>query len=293
VIVGGFGATPQSYSAGVLVNASGGTVTVVDDRIYGGSSAGPSSQTYGVLVRAAGTLLIGNVMVHAGTVANAVGSYTVGVDLSSVASPAIVDTTIYTGSAAGTAIALNPGVTSAVVTDDILLGSDSPLGTFGVAATSCSGLLAVFSYSGLANLAVLYQCTAGDGGVLQATTPVALVAALGTTAAAGDVVLQSVCTVPGCAVVPGCPQPGEGCPTALFEPTWSATDDGVCSLLGSCAADSGVPTDGWTLAAGSPCAVTRGGAPIPNVTTDIYGNARSAKTPTMGAAEYGNATACK
>jgi hypothetical protein len=53
-----------------------------------------------------------------------------------------------------------------------------------------------------------------------------------------------------------------------------------------------VPAQGWTLAPGSPCAVTTGGVPIANVTTDIYGKNRSATTPTVGAAEYAQSAAC-
>src|ERR1019366_9685869 len=109
-------------------------------------------------------------MIHAGTVPSSAGSYTVGVDMSSVSSPAIVFDTIYTGPAAGTAIAMNAGVTAALLTDNLLVGSDSGLGSFGVATTACSDVVSTLDHTMFANCSALYLCPPGDGGTTLAAT---------------------------------------------------------------------------------------------------------------------------
>lgn len=285
------GGTSSVQSFGVYVTASGGTVELVDDRIYGGVSKATAGQTYGVYASSAGALLVANSMVHAGTVPSGVGSYAVGIDVTSVASPAIAFDTIYTGPAAGTAIALNAGVTAALLTDNLLVGSDSGLGSFGVATTACSGVVSTLDHTAFANCPALYQCPPGDGGTTLAATVAELALDLGVPATAGDVVLQGTCSgASGCAVVPACPASGEACPSALFGTTW--TGDGVSSLFPADFADGGPANSDWALAPGSPCALTKGGLPVMNITTDIDGRLRNGSTPTIGAVEYAGLVAC-
>jgi hypothetical protein len=283
------GGTSSVQSFGVYVTASGGTVALVDDRIYGGKAT--AGQTYGVYVSSAGALLVANSMIHAGTVPSSAGSYTVGVDMSSVASPAIAFNTIYTGAAAGTAIAMNAGVTAALLTDNLLVGSDSGLGSFGVATTACSGVVSTLDHTAFANCTALYECPPGDGGTTLAATVADLALDLGAPATAGDVVLQATCSgASGCAVVPACPGTGEACQSALFGTTW--TGDGVSSLVPAAFADGGLANTDWALAAGSPCALTKGGLPVTNLTTDIDGRPRNPSTPTIGSVEYAGLVAC-
>ncbi|MGO8996369.1 MAG: hypothetical protein ACLQVI_23900 [Polyangiaceae bacterium] len=292
-ITGGTG-TAAALSAGVYVNTSGNsTVTLLDDRIYGGSQAGTPSQTFGVDVIAAGTILVANSMIHAGTVPLASGDLAVGVALAATASPGIVYDTIYTGAAAGAAIALSTGATGAVVTDDILVGSDQSLGSVGVEASVCSGAISALDYTAFANFGALYACSLSDGGAATATSTTELGVELGASATTGDVALQSTCLAPtGCAVVNGCPATGETCLTSLFGSSWSASTDGTASLIPTVAPDGGAVIGDWALNSDAPCQVTQQGTPITSITTDIDGRTRPASGPTMGAVQYTGATVC-
>jgi hypothetical protein len=49
--------------------------------------------------------------------------------------------------------------------------------------------------------------------------------------------------------------------------------------------DGGTAAGGWMLPVGAPCAIAQGGIPVAGIAADLYGNARSPTTPTIGAAE--------
>jgi hypothetical protein len=281
-IEGGLGLAVTS-STGVLVDAAGGTVVLTGDRIYGGARPpGMGSVTLGVLVSAAGSFTIANSLVHAGTLAPATGSYTVGVDLYAVAAPVIALTTIYTGGGAGTDVALNAGVTGAVIRDDLLLGSDVSGGSIGVVTSACGGFIGSLDHTGFGNLAVLYECLNGASVQTSDTTLAGMLIDLGS-AESNNVNVQSGCIVgdTSCARFAGCPGTPPACLPGIFGSSWS-TDDGVSALFGSSSPDGGVPVQGWTA----------GGVKVAGVTTDVYGATRSATTPTMGGVEYTLATPC-
>jgi hypothetical protein len=216
----------------------------------------------------------------------------VGVDLYAVAAPVIALTTIYTGGGAGTDVALNAGVTGAVIRDDLLLGSDVSGGSIGVVTSACGGFIGSLDHTGFGNLAVLYECLNGASVQTSDTTLAGMLIDLGS-AESNNVNVQSGCIVgdTSCARFAGCPGTPPACLPGIFGSSWS-TDDGVSALFGSSSPDGGVPVQGWTLMAGAPCPITAGGVKVAGVTTDVYGATRSATTPTMGGVEYTLATPC-
>jgi hypothetical protein len=298
IVEGGFGLDATSYAIGVLVDSPagdagpGGAISLVDDRIYGGLRSVGNQTTIGIDVVAAGSFMVVNSLVHAGSVLDAVGSYTVGIDLAAVASPKVIDDTIYTGAGPGTAIAINGGVTGAVITDDLLLGSNVDIGNIGVAASACgTPFIQSLDNTAFGNLAALYQCSNGPSlPPTTATTLAEMYAAIGSTStSAADVLVQSSCAKGDttCAKIPGCPGAPTDCLPGFFGNSWSVADDGVSSLFGTTGPDGGAPIQGWTLKGQSPCTITAGGTVISTIPTDLYGAKRSTSTPTIGAVEYG------
>ena len=291
-IQGGSGTGTGAVSFGVEVSTTG-SVVLDADRIYGGSRMGPSGVTFGVTVSQSASFTLENSEIHAGSVMASAGSYAVGVDLAATTGPQIVFDTIYTGGAAGTAIALNGGITAARITDDLILGSDSSLGNFGIGATSCNGVLVNVDHTGFANLTTLYEC--GTSPTVQiANDPVSLAAVLGSTVTTtGNVKVDSTCSAPWCVPDPSCPSASvSSCMTSILGTTWSGSTDGVTSLFLAPAPDGGTTVGGWSLQPGGPCQLTKGGASVTGITVDMFGTTRSTSAPTMGAVEYTALTPC-
>ncbi len=291
-IEGGLGLDTSAGSVGLVIDAPSGGITLSGDRVYGGQRTFGLQQTIGVFVEAAGSLTIENTLVHGGTVQSASGAFTVGIDLYAVASPILAFDTVYTGSAAGTAIAFNPGVTGVLLRDDLILGSDATTGSIGVATTACTGMIASLDHTAFGNLQLLYQCTNAGGTATQAPDLLTLAVALGA-AESNDVAVQSACvsTDTTCATFVGCPGTSAACLPGIFGSTWSS-DDGISSLFGQSAADGGAPVQGWTLVPGAACTIASGGTPYGGVTADAYGAKRATTTPTMGAVEYTTMKKC-
>ena len=285
-IEGGLGLDTSATSVGLVIDAPSGGITLSGDRVYGGQRTFGTQQTVGVFVLAAGSLTIENTLVHAGTVQNASGAYTVGIDLDAVASPVLAFDTVYTGAAAGTAIAFNPGVTGALIRDDLILGSDATIGSIGVATTMCGGMIASLDHTAFGNLQLLYQCANGGDPPTQAANLTELGLTLGA-AESNDVAVQGVCVSADatCATFVGCPGTSAACLPGIFGSTWSS-DDGISSLFGQSGPDAGAPVQGWTLVPGAACTIASGGTMYGGVTTDAYGAKRAPMTPTMGAVEY-------
>jgi hypothetical protein len=291
-IEGGSGLDTSAGSVGLVIDAPGGGVTLSGDRVYGGQRTFGLQQTIGVFVAAAGSLTIENTLVHGGTVQSASGAFTVGIDLYAVASPILAFDTVYTGSAAGTAIAFNPGVTGALIRDDLVLGSDATTGSIGVATTACTGMIASLDHTAFGNVQLLYQCVNAGGTATQAANLVELGLALGA-AESNDVAVQSACVSADttCATFVGCPGTSAACLPGIFGATWSS-DDGISALFGQSAAEGGAPVQGWTLVPGAACTIASGGTAYGGVTADVYGAKRALATPTMGAVEYAGAPKC-
>jgi hypothetical protein len=282
-IKGGVGTGGNAYSAGVVVADASGTVRILGSHVYGGSRGG-GAPTYGAFVEGAGTLNVHNSEIHAGTTTGSAG----GVVLVAASNASIVDDTIYTGSGGGGAINVEANVTGVVITDDLLLGSDSA-SAVGVIVPACqSGQIARFDYLGFVNLGTLYQC-----GSNQTTTVATMAAALPGVSTTGDFQVGSsaaTCLPPTCILDPGCPgAPGTCIPTILGA-SFSTTDDGVSGLFNGAPAtsvDAGGSFKGWWLPSGTTlCAIARGGTPYAGITTDIFGQVRDGSKPTVGAFEY-------
>ena len=113
--------------------------------------------------------------------------------------------------------------------------------------------------------------------------------------AASDLVYatQTACSDDaGCVVATMCPGPAATCLGSLLGASWDGPSDGVSGLFSS--TDGGATSvGGWRFVPGTtPCAITRGGAPQAGITTDLYGVTRSTTSPTLGAAENPDASAC-
>jgi hypothetical protein len=290
VVSGGLGSANNGASYGVWIDTTAsGNVTLVDDRIYGGGQGGTPSSTYGVFVAAANMLTVESCLIHGGSSPEAIG-----IDVDDTASPVLEDDTVYTGDTGGTAIVLNSGVTNATITDDLLIGG-SDASDVGVSAqaevpsVSCNTLVRSLNNTAFANLTTLFQCVIGAQVPVELTNQ-DLYSGPDHPNASADVFLTTSCTGTSgvmCGEVPGCPGPVASCLGALFGPSFSSFDDGVCSILGTCAAEAGVPEDAWTLDIGSTCVLTNGGVPIPGITTDIYGTPRpTSPPPTIGAVQF-------
>jgi hypothetical protein len=289
-IEGGLGLDTTQSSIAVVVDTPGGGISLNGDHLYGGERTLGLQQTIGVLVVAAGSFTMEDTLVHGGTVQNATGAFTVGVDLSAVAAPVVAFDTVYTGTGPGTAVALNAGVTGTVLRDDLLLGGDNAA-SYGVAAVQCSGLIGSLDHTALGNLAALYTCSNSGGTATNASNLTELALALGS-AESKNVDIQATCITgdASCATFMGCPGVSS-CLPGIFGMTWSS-DDGVSALFGSTSADAGASVQGWTLVPGAACSIATGGTTYGGVTTDVYGNKRNAATPTMGAVEYGPTPKC-
>jgi hypothetical protein len=282
-VEGGYGTVPATSSVGIEVNA-GGNVRILQDRIYGGKRTGATATTIGVLVSGTTSLQVVNSEIHAGTVPNSTGSQAVGIVLASTAAPTLAFDTVYLGASAGTAVALNAGVSAASLVDDLLIGSESTLGNYGIGAAACAGLVGTVESVAFVNVGDVYAC--GTGTV--ASDPSVLAQDLTAATVKGDIELQATCPAAAwCVPSPLCPNSPPGpCLTSLFGSSWSKSDDGVGSLLLGTTADGGTTAGGWTLAPLSPCRLTAGGVPVTGVTKDLFGNPRSGATPTIGAVEY-------
>jgi hypothetical protein len=284
-VEGGYGTLSTTSSVGIQVNAAG-NVHLLQDRIYGGKRTGASASTIGVDVTGATALLVENSEIHAGAVPNSAGSQAIGINLAATASPTLVFDTVYLGASAGTAVALNAGVSAASLVDDLLIGSASTLGNYGIGAASCTGVLATVQSVAFVNLGAVYAC----GSSTVAADPNTMGQDLAAATVKGDIELQASCpaSTPWCVPNALCPaSPPSACLTSLFGSSWSTQDDGVSGLLvGGATPDGGTTAGGWILAPGSACRLTAGGVLVPGVTKDLFGAPRSPSTPTIGAVEY-------
>lgn len=281
-IRGGAGTGGNSYSTGVVVDDVGGTVRVLGSRVYGGSRTG-SGPTYDIFAEGAGTLDVHNSEIHAGTTSGTAG----GVVLVAASNTSIVDDTIYTGAGGGAAINVEANVSGVVISDDLLLGSNSQ-SAVGVIVPACqSGQIKRLDYMAFVNLGTLYQC-----GSTQATTVATMAAALPGVSTAGDFQVGSgaTCLPPTCIPDPACPGAPTACIPTILGASWSPNDDGVAGLFNgapSSVADAGGSFKGWSLPQPNTlCAIARGGTPYAGIATDIFGQLRDGSKPTIGAFEY-------
>jgi hypothetical protein len=298
-ISGGLSTGSGGASVGVQIDSPSATVHVIADRIYGGARAGAPATVMGIQVQTVGAVAVENTMVHGGDVIGP-GSIPIGISVQNSAGAQIVFDTVYAGNTfdagGGNAIALQAGATSATITDDVLLGSGIDNTYSAIFSETCADPPATLDHTLFANFGgSLYKCNESDGGQSAATPTIAsLVSALpgvassdiayATPAACGDDA--------GCVVATACPGPSATCLGSLFGASWNGPSDGVSGLFSS--TDGGVTSvGGWTFVPGTtPCAITRGGAAQVGITTDLYGVKRSTTSPTLGAAENPDASAC-
>jgi hypothetical protein len=275
-------------SIGIRVNSPGATLTVGTSRVLGGARSGASSYVAAVQITAASTLTVRNSMLHAGELANAGTSSANGLSIGTVGGASIDDDTIYAGPNGGTTVVLQTGATNVKITNAILMQGGPGQTHAVVFAQTCTGVIASLDNDLFANAgAALYDCNGTDGGAASSAPTLDALTALLPNAVAADLVYaqQSACDEDaGCVVTQACPGDPDACFGALFGASWSA-DDGVSSLLSSPAPDGGTIVGGWTLPAGTPCAIAQGGTPVSGIATDLYGTPRSATAPTIGAAE--------
>ncbi|HEY1690709.1 MAG TPA: hypothetical protein VGG39_01020 [Polyangiaceae bacterium] len=291
-ISGGTGSAPETFSAGILVSDASGTTRVVADRIYGGARTGGGSQTFGVFVQQAAETDVDDCEIHGGSVAVSNGAYTVGVYGAGGSSPSIVDDTIFSGDGAGAAISMGLGVDGIEITDDLLLGGGPGTGETGVAVGSCSAQITNLDHTAFANFETLYACTGGSS----APDVPSLVTALPSATTTGDIDIESgsICSAAAwCVPDPACPSSSEVCMPSILGASWT-TDDGLTGLFSGVpgAGDAGALFQGWTLPAGTPCALARGGTPVGGIPTDLFGQPRDPSKPTIGAFEF-TATTCE
>jgi hypothetical protein len=287
LIEGGAGAgTSTSYSAGVVVADASGTARVIGSHVHGGVRTAGGS-TYGVFVEGASVLNVHDSEIHAGSTSGPAS----GVLLVSATNASVVDDTIYTGSGAGSAITINSGVSGVVVTDDLLLGSNSS-SQIAVSLPSCTASqIASLDHTAFVNFGTLYAC-----GSTQATTVATMAVALPSASTAGDIEIGSggACTASAlCSPDPSCPNAPATCIPSILGASWTTTDDGSSGLFSGAPGDAGPSFKGWWLPEPTTlCALARGGTPFPGISTDIFGQLRDASKPTIGAFEY-TSTKCQ
>jgi hypothetical protein len=225
-------------------------------------------------------------MLHGGDVT---GGSANGLSIVAAGSASIQYDTIYAGAQGGTSIVLFGGADDVKITNVIVLGGGTGQTHAGIFAASCSGILTSLDHDLFANYASqIYACNLPDGGVGPgAQTPEQLEALLAVASDDLDYASTAACAddAGDCIPSPPCPGTPTACLGALFGSSWTS-DDGVTGLLlQSAAPDGGTIQGGWTLPAGTPCAIALGGVPVAGISTDLYGNARNPTTPTLGAAE--------
>ncbi len=279
-VSGGTGTGAGTQSVAVEVSDPGGTVRILGDRLFGGVRTGGSSQTFGLAVAQSGVLDVYDCEIHAGE-ATATGG--AGVDVAGTTAPSIAFDTIY-GGPVGYDVLLDSSVTSAVIVDDLLAGSDGSAAA--VSLTGCTGKqVTQLSNTAFVNSQVLFAC-----GTAVATTPALIATDLPNASTGGNVLVGSgtqCLAAASCVSDSSCPNASTTCLPTVFGPSFTTTDDGFGGLWGTGATaspDASAPTAGWTLALPTWCAVARGGIAYASVSTDIFGAPRS-NTPTMGAVE--------
>jgi hypothetical protein len=291
-IDGGSGTGGNTTSVGVDVSDAGGSVRLSGNRIYGGTRGG-SGATYGVHASSAGSLLVQDSEIHAGTTA---GSAT-GVDVAVAGTSQIVFSTIYAGASGGIAIAIESGVKGVVVEDDLLLGANSATVAAVTLGGCTGGQLGTLDYTAFVNFNVLYTCD-----TTTAVTIPQMASMLAGVQTTGDLEIASgaACTTAtACVGDPSCPGASGVCLPSILGASFTAADDGISGLFKGApppgadggvveagSADGGTSPQGWTLPAGTLCAIARGGAPIGGIKTDLFGQTRDPNKPTLGAFEY-------
>jgi hypothetical protein len=285
---GGVGSSADTFSEGIAVDDSMGMTRIVNDRVYGGDRTGVSSQTYGVQVVQVGALSVSNSEIHAGTAASSTGASTMGVDVASAGTVTLAFDTIDAGQGGGAAISVGAGVSGVVVTDDLLAGAGPGIPSYAIEMGSCDGELADLDYTAFVNFYNLYTC---PGDLAPASTIPLLATAVPGANTTGDIELQTsddCIAATSCVVDPSCPAKPASCLPSIFGASWTA-DDGMTGLFDGAptSAGAGVAEHGWSLLGASiPCALARGGTPVDGTDTDLFGQARDATKPTIGAAEY-------
>jgi hypothetical protein len=291
-IDGGTGTGGNTTSVGVDVTDASGSVRLSGNRIYGGTRGGGGA-AYGVFASGAGSLEVQNSEIHAGTTSGSA----IGIDVVAAGASQLVFSTIYAGASGGSAIAIESGVKGVVVEDDLLLGANSAT-VAAVTLRGCSGgQLGALDHTAFVNFNVLYAC--------DTTTAVSIpqmASMLPGVQTTGDIEIASgaACTTASsCVSDPSCPGGSGVCLPSILGASFTAADDGITGLLRGAPAprvdggaaeagsvDGGTSLQGWTLPAGTLCAIARGGAPIGGIKADLFGQARDPNKPTIGAVEY-------
>jgi hypothetical protein len=285
-LVNGCAGVADAGASSVGIRATSvGALNVLEDRVFGGTRSGAGAYTAGVQVVAASTATVRNSMLHGGEVT---GGSANGLSIVAAGSANIQDDTVYAGAEDGTSIVVLGGAENVKVTNVIVLGGGTGQTHAGIFAASCSGILSSLDHDLFANYAApIYACNLPDGGAgPTAQTPEQLEALL--SVASDDLAYASTAACSDdagdCVASPPCPGTPTACLGALFGASWTS-DDGVTGLFPSTAPDGGTTLGGWTLPAGAPCAIARGGVPVAGISTDLFGNPRNPTTPTIGAAE--------
>jgi hypothetical protein len=294
-VQGGTGLASSTSSAGIDLETTG-SVGIQACRIFGGTRKGGSSQTFGVHVGGVASLAIFDSEIHAGEVTGGTtNASAIGVALEAGNAPALVDDTIYTGTASGSAaIQVGPGVAGTVVSGDILLGGGSSSSDVALLADKCSGTFASIDHSAVVNFPVLYECSSPAPQI--ATDPSGLAGELGSTVVSPtNVEYAGACTgaMAWCVADPSCPStPATACAQSIFGSTFTSADDGVTGMFdGPPAADGGTTPGAWSLAPGVSCALAHNGVVNASIPTDIFGTTRG-NTPSMGAVQYTQNAPC-
>jgi hypothetical protein len=185
-------------------------------------------------------------------------------------------------------IAVGSGVTGVIVQDVLFAGGNPLTSSVAISSASCSGQFAKLDHSAFVNVDIVYGCGSNLSTTTTSFTTIGTLTGVSTT---GDFLIPSGLDCDAsCLTDSQCPGLPDTCLPTIFGPSWTA-DDGVTGLFQGGPADAGAMFPGWTLPPGTFCALAHGGTPVSGVTTDLFGQARSTTTPTIGAFED-TATGC-
>jgi hypothetical protein len=291
---------------------STGVLRVLQSRIYGGDLSNPAHLNEGfragVWVENAASFLCENTVIHAGAADHAPGgegSPNFAIRLGFTKAPVVRHSSLYSGPSGyptvGTAVKLDPGVTGAVIENNLLAADTNWNEPFYVEKCATAGVFdqvknnllfnsgsdddhieSLFGYGykpgkpcgdwqGIESIAdmethLTTSCTK-DG-------PTPACKALGGTIASGNKTLRADCGGdPGCISWAQCGSDSLACMKSVFS-SWTAPDKpGYVALFG----------EGWKLSPSLPCVIAKSSLDL-GVQVDLLGNART-DAPSMGAFE--------